>query len=69
MIDANKSVLIGRRRFDISGLGESDPYFASIGDDFEPEFKRLCSDLIDEDYVCADVGANLVLLRHRIGMA
>src|SRR4051812_46726112 len=61
MVDANKSVLIGRRRFDISGLDENDPYFAGIGDSFEPEFERLCNDLICDDYVCADVGANLGL--------
>jgi FkbM family methyltransferase len=70
MVDANKSVLIGCQRFDISGLDENDPYFASIGDDFEPEFKRLCNDLICDDYVCADVGANLgiktLLLAQRV---
>jgi hypothetical protein len=59
MLNTSKSVIIGSRRFDISGVSSSDPYFVSITDNFEPEFSRLCNDLIYDDYVCADLGANL----------
>jgi FkbM family methyltransferase len=56
-----KSIHVGCRSFDISGLSEGDPYFASVTDDFEPEFETLCNELIHDDYICVDIGANLGL--------
>lgn len=59
MLNATKSILIGSRRFDISGIGEDDPYFSAITDTFEPEFMRICNDFVCDDYVCVDIGANI----------
>lgn len=59
MLTATKSILIGSRRFDISGVGENDPYFLAITDTFEPEFMRVCNDFVCDDYVCVDIGANI----------
>jgi FkbM family methyltransferase len=59
VLTATKSILIGNRRFDISGVGEDDPYFSAITDTFEPEFTRICNDFVCDDYVCVDIGANI----------
>jgi FkbM family methyltransferase len=54
-----KTVRIGAQIFDIEGVSSSDPYFLAIVEAFEPEFERLCDDLVRYDYVCADIGANI----------
>jgi hypothetical protein len=59
VVTATKSILIGNRRFNISGVGENDPYFSAITDTFEPEFTRICNDFVCDDYVCVDIGANI----------
>ena len=48
------------RTFDVAGVSATDPYFRDhLRDGFEPEFQRLCEDLVRYDYVCADVGAHI----------
>ena len=59
VLTATKSILIGNRRFNISGVGENDPYFSAITDTFEPEFTRICNDFVCNDYTCLDIGANI----------
>lgn len=54
-----KSVRIGKKKFVLAGVSADDPYFASVGDDCEPEFRILCDTLIEPDYVCLDIGANI----------
>ena len=57
--DATKHVRLGSTIFEIAGVSPTDPYFLSLGEDFEPEFQRICESHVMEDYVCADVGANI----------
>jgi FkbM family methyltransferase len=54
-----KSVRIGSQLFDITGISSTDPYFASIGDEFEAAFNHICNDFVRDDYVCVDLGANI----------
>jgi FkbM family methyltransferase len=54
-----KRIRIGLQRFDIAGISTADGYFASLSDDFEPEFNRICNDFVRDDYVCLDIGANI----------
>lgn len=54
-----RTLRIGARTFEISGVSAEDPYLLGLTDGFEPEFERLCDDLVRYDYVCADIGANI----------
>lgn len=56
-----KSVRLDEYRFAVSGLSENDPYFKSIGNNFEPEFQAFCRSFIREDAICIDIGANIGL--------
>lgn len=55
----SKIIHIAGRPYQISGLSHDDVYFRAIGDVFEPEFLRICRDLVRPDYTCIDVGANI----------
>jgi FkbM family methyltransferase len=58
-VSAQKSVQIGQRRYELSGLSSEDIYFKAVHDNFQPEFSRLIETFIRPDYVCLDVGANI----------
>ena len=57
----SKNVLIGRRRFDIAGVGVTDPYFAALRGRYDPGFDRFCAAVLRADDVCVDIGANIGL--------
>ncbi len=65
----SKSITIGGFTFRMCGIAPDDPYWVGVHEEFEPEFQRFCQRLIQPDYVCLDVGANigiktLYLARH-----
>jgi FkbM family methyltransferase len=56
-----KTVRMGGRTYQISGLSETDPYFVSIEDQFEERFLSFCREHLADDAVCLDIGANIGL--------
>jgi len=54
-----RTVRIGDRRFQLTGLDQNDPYFASIGDGYEEAFTTFCRRHLADDAVCLDIGANI----------
>ncbi len=57
----SKSIRLDDHRFNLHGIAADDHYWQQIQDDFEPEFQQLCRRLIQPDYVCVDIGANIGL--------
>ncbi len=55
----SKSITVGGHTFRLHGVAADDPYWAGMHEEFEPEFQRLCRHLVQPDYVCLDVGANI----------
>lgn len=58
----SKPITLDGHTFQLHGIASDDLYWSPITrDDFEPEFQRLCRQLIQPDYVCFDIGANIGL--------
>ncbi len=58
-LPSSKKVRLGEYSFRLAGVSIEDPYWQSVHDDFEPEFQNFCRRLIQRDYVCLDIGANI----------
>jgi hypothetical protein len=54
-----KTVVLDGREFVLYGPPDDDHYFASIGDNYEPEFLTVCRRFVAEDAFCIDIGANI----------
>lgn len=59
MVFPKRVISLDGYRFTLHGLAESDPYFAGLNDNPDPEFLELCRQLVAEDAVCIDIGANI----------
>ena len=55
----SKPIILDNYKFELHGISTDDAYWNNIHDNFEPEFQRLCRQLIQPDYVCLDIGANI----------
>ncbi len=55
----SKSITIGGHTFQLHGIAADDPYWTTLYEEFEPDFQRFCQRLVQPDYVCLDVGANI----------
>jgi len=56
---ARKTVVVNAKPRLVSGLSASDPYFASVVDNFEQDFALFCERYLRDDYNCFDIGANI----------
>ena len=54
-----KNLLLGHRRFAVSGLTDTDSYFQGLCDNYEPDFAFIAAGLVDSHHVCVDIGANI----------
>jgi FkbM family methyltransferase len=55
----NKQITLDSYKFQLHGISISDQYWNGVGDNFEPEFQRFSRQIIQPDYVCLDIGANI----------
>ena len=55
----SKRITAGGLRLTLKGISAQDPYWKSIGRNFEPEFQLFCKRYIRPDDVCLDLGANI----------
>jgi FkbM family methyltransferase len=55
----SKPITLDTYTFQLHGISTNDAYWKGLHDNFEPEFQRLCRQLIHPDYVCLDIGANI----------
>jgi FkbM family methyltransferase len=55
----SKDITLDSYKFQLHGISTSDQYWNGVSDNFEPEFQRFCRQIIQPDYVCLDIGANI----------
>jgi len=56
-----KTIVLGGKQLTIHHLGESDPYFGEIRDDYGTDLQQFCRDNLTPESVVVDIGANIGL--------